>query len=57
MSCNITSTRNKYLDKKNIFMFKDIKSAAKTAINNSEDFCLTGSFYTVSEGIKCLKIW
>jgi len=47
----------KYLDKKNIFMFKDIKSAAKTAINNSEDFCLTGSFYTVSEGIKCLKIW
>ncbi|OGS44740.1 MAG: hypothetical protein A2539_03910 [Elusimicrobia bacterium RIFOXYD2_FULL_34_15] len=46
----------KYIPIKNVFVYKDIKSATKSAVNSLSNFCITGSFYTVSEAIKCLRI-
>ncbi|MBI5573092.1 MAG: bifunctional folylpolyglutamate synthase/dihydrofolate synthase [Elusimicrobia bacterium] len=46
----------KYISQKNIFVFNDIKNAVKSAIKKSEDFCATGSVYTVAEAMRCLKI-
>ena len=46
----------KYISQKNIFVFDDIKNAVKAAIKKSEDFCETGSVYTVAEAIKCLTV-
>lgn len=60
----------KCISQKNIFVFDDIENAVKSAINpailgkafkksgvkKSEDFCVTGSLYTVAEAMKCLKI-
>lgn len=45
----------KYISQKNIFIFENIKNAVKSAINKSEDFCVTGSIYTLAEAMKCLK--
>ncbi|PKM92853.1 MAG: bifunctional folylpolyglutamate synthase/dihydrofolate synthase [Elusimicrobia bacterium HGW-Elusimicrobia-4] len=46
----------KYISQKNIFVFDGIKNAVKSAIKKSEDFCITGSVYTIAEAMKCLKI-
>ncbi|MDO8734768.1 MAG: Mur ligase family protein, partial [Elusimicrobiota bacterium] len=45
----------KYISQKNIFVFDDIKNAVKSAIKKSEDFCVTGSVYTVAEAITAIK--
>ncbi|MFA5779956.1 MAG: folylpolyglutamate synthase/dihydrofolate synthase family protein [Elusimicrobiota bacterium] len=46
----------KHVSCKNIFVFDDIKNAVKSAIKKSEDFCVTGSVYTVAEAMKCLTV-
>ncbi|MBN1384632.1 MAG: bifunctional folylpolyglutamate synthase/dihydrofolate synthase [Elusimicrobia bacterium] len=45
-----------YIPEQNIFICTNIKRAIKSAITASEDFCITGSIYTIGEGIKWLKI-
>jgi len=48
----------KYVKSENIFLSRNIKSAVKNAVERSESrtICITGSLYTVAEGIRCLKI-
>ncbi|PIU83690.1 MAG: hypothetical protein COS68_02695 [Elusimicrobia bacterium CG06_land_8_20_14_3_00_38_11] len=45
----------KYVSQKNIFVFDALKIAVKSAIKKSEDFCVTGSIYTVAEAITTIK--
>lgn len=44
----------KHISKKNIFVFDDIKAAVEYAVGKSEDFCVTGSVYTVAEAIRAI---
>ncbi|MDD5687184.1 MAG: bifunctional folylpolyglutamate synthase/dihydrofolate synthase [Elusimicrobia bacterium] len=43
----------KYISKENVFVCDGIKQAIGFAKKESEDFCIAGSIYTVSEGMKC----
>ncbi|HAX62108.1 MAG TPA: hypothetical protein DCX95_06125 [Elusimicrobia bacterium] len=45
----------KYILPRNVFIFSSIKKAIKSAIVQKENFCITGSTYTVSEAITAIK--
>ncbi|MFH0947547.1 MAG: folylpolyglutamate synthase/dihydrofolate synthase family protein [Elusimicrobiota bacterium] len=42
----------KYIPQKNIFVFDSVRSAVKSASSKKENFCITGSVYTVAEAMK-----
>jgi len=48
----------KYVGRKKVFLSESIKTATENAFERSKcrTICITGSLYTVAEGMKCLKI-